>query len=98
MPLDASIVEEHKREITEAKQIARKLTMVVVPSEKMEDKEREKEKEEEKSDKVKQSHGHHSTYISTIGKTCLHVLSSASVLKHYFHQVSFVFHDESQSL
>ncbi|CAB1316327.1 unnamed protein product [Coregonus sp. 'balchen'] len=27
MPLDASIIEEHKREITEAKQIARKLTM-----------------------------------------------------------------------
>uniref|UniRef100_A0A6Q2ZBD0 THO complex subunit 2 n=1 Tax=Esox lucius TaxID=8010 RepID=A0A6Q2ZBD0_ESOLU len=51
MPLDASIVEEHKREITEAKQIARKLTMVVVPSEKTEDKEREKEKEEEKNDK-----------------------------------------------
>lgn len=51
MPLDASIVEEHKREITEAKQIARKLTMVVVPSEKTEDKEREKE--EEKNDKVK---------------------------------------------
>uniref|UniRef100_A0A4W5K2M4 THO complex subunit 2 n=1 Tax=Hucho hucho TaxID=62062 RepID=A0A4W5K2M4_9TELE len=51
MPLDASIVEEYKREITEAKQIARKLTMVVVPSEKIEDKEREKEKEEEKNDK-----------------------------------------------
>ncbi|XP_041750983.2 THO complex subunit 2 [Coregonus clupeaformis] len=51
MPLDASIIEEHKREITEAKQIARKLTMVVVPSEKTEDKEREKEKEEEKNDK-----------------------------------------------
>uniref|UniRef100_A0A673WZW9 THO complex subunit 2 n=1 Tax=Salmo trutta TaxID=8032 RepID=A0A673WZW9_SALTR len=50
MPLDASIVEEHKREITEAKQIARKLTMVVVPSEKTEDKEREKE--EEKNDKA----------------------------------------------
>ncbi|XP_067085203.1 THO complex subunit 2 [Osmerus mordax] len=51
MPLDAAIVEEHKRDITEAKQIARKLTMVVVPSEKSEDKDREKDKEEEKNDK-----------------------------------------------
>ncbi len=45
-------MEEHKREILEAKQIARKLTMVVVPSEKTEDKEKEKEKEEEKNEKV----------------------------------------------
>ncbi|KAI1898968.1 hypothetical protein AGOR_G00077840 [Albula goreensis] len=51
MPLDSTIVEEHKGEIQEAKQIARKLTMVVVPSEKSEDKEKEKEKEEEKNDK-----------------------------------------------
>uniref|UniRef100_A0A8C2DMS3 THO complex subunit 2 n=1 Tax=Cyprinus carpio TaxID=7962 RepID=A0A8C2DMS3_CYPCA len=51
LPLDSSIVEEHKREILEAKQIARKLTMVVVPSEKAEDKEKEKEKEEEKNEK-----------------------------------------------
>ncbi|ROI15854.1 THO complex subunit 2 [Anabarilius grahami] len=51
LPLDSSIVEEHKREILEAKQIARKLTMVVVPSEKTEDKEKEKEKEEEKNEK-----------------------------------------------
>ncbi len=43
-------MEEHKREILEAKQIARKLTMVVVPSEKAEDK--DKEKEEEKNEKV----------------------------------------------
>uniref|UniRef100_A0A8C2FWW8 THO complex subunit 2 n=1 Tax=Cyprinus carpio TaxID=7962 RepID=A0A8C2FWW8_CYPCA len=49
LPLDSSIVEEHKREILEAKQIARKLTMVLVPSEKTEDK--EKEKEEEKNEK-----------------------------------------------
>ncbi|MFT7796093.1 THO complex subunit 2-like [Arapaima gigas] len=49
LPLDATIMEEHKHEIMEAKQIARKLTMVVVPSEKNEDK--EKEKEEEKTEK-----------------------------------------------
>lgn len=52
LPLDSSIVEEHKREILEAKQIARKLTMVVVPSEKSDDKEKEKDKEEEKNEKV----------------------------------------------
>nr|XP_054586569.1 THO complex subunit 2 isoform X1 [Nothobranchius furzeri]XP_054586570.1 THO complex subunit 2 isoform X1 [Nothobranchius furzeri]XP_054586571.1 THO complex subunit 2 isoform X1 [Nothobranchius furzeri] len=51
MPLDATIIEEHKREISEAKQIARKLVMVVLPSEKSEDKEKEKEKEEEKNEK-----------------------------------------------
>uniref|UniRef100_A0A8D3DXW3 THO complex subunit 2 n=1 Tax=Scophthalmus maximus TaxID=52904 RepID=A0A8D3DXW3_SCOMX len=51
MPVDASIVEEHKRDISEAKQTARKLVMVVLPSEKSEDKEKEKEKEEEKNDK-----------------------------------------------
>lgn len=50
--MDPSILEEHKREITEAKQIARKLTMVVVPSEKTEEKDKEKEKEEEKNEKV----------------------------------------------
>ncbi|XP_037543995.1 THO complex subunit 2 isoform X2 [Nematolebias whitei] len=49
MPLDATIMEEHKRDISEAKQIARKLVMVVLPSEKSEDK--EKEKEEEKNEK-----------------------------------------------
>lgn len=52
MPLDATIIEEHKRDISEAKQIARKLVMVVLPSEKSEDKEKEKEKEEEKNEKV----------------------------------------------
>uniref|UniRef100_A0A4W4EML8 THO complex subunit 2 n=1 Tax=Electrophorus electricus TaxID=8005 RepID=A0A4W4EML8_ELEEL len=51
LPLDSTIIEEHKREILEAKQIARKLTMVVVPSEKTDDKEKEKEKEEEKNEK-----------------------------------------------
>ena len=51
LPQDVSIVEEHKKEIQEAKQIARKLVMVVVPSEKSEDK--DKEKEEEKNDKVR---------------------------------------------
>lgn len=52
LPLDSSIIEEHKREILEAKQIARKLTMVVVPSEKSDDKEKEKDKEEDKNEKV----------------------------------------------
>uniref|UniRef100_A0A3Q2NPJ1 THO complex subunit 2 n=1 Tax=Fundulus heteroclitus TaxID=8078 RepID=A0A3Q2NPJ1_FUNHE len=51
MPVDATIVEEHKREISEAKQIARKLVTVLLPSEKSEDKEKEKEKEEEKNEK-----------------------------------------------
>uniref|UniRef100_A0A7N9AXV8 THO complex subunit 2 n=1 Tax=Mastacembelus armatus TaxID=205130 RepID=A0A7N9AXV8_9TELE len=51
MPLDAVIVEEHKRDISEAKQIARKLVMVVLPSEKSEDREKDKEKEEEKNEK-----------------------------------------------
>ena len=52
MPPDAAIVEEHKRDISEAKQIARKLVMVVLPSEKNEDKDKEKEKEEEKNEQV----------------------------------------------
>uniref|UniRef100_A0A3P9IZH7 THO complex subunit 2 n=1 Tax=Oryzias latipes TaxID=8090 RepID=A0A3P9IZH7_ORYLA len=51
MPLDVTIIEEHKREISEAKQIARKLVMVVLPSDKSEDREKEKEKEEEKFEK-----------------------------------------------
>ncbi|XP_061818177.1 THO complex subunit 2 isoform X1 [Nerophis lumbriciformis] len=50
LPVDATIVEEHKRVISEAKQIARRLVMVVVPSEKSEDKEKEKDKEEEKTE------------------------------------------------
>lgn len=52
MPQDATIIEEHKRQISEAKQIARKLVMVVLPTEKSEDKEKDKEKEEEKNEKV----------------------------------------------
>ncbi|XP_063046121.1 THO complex subunit 2 [Engraulis encrasicolus] len=51
MPVNSTIEEEHKREILEAKQIARKLTMVVLPSEKNDDKEKEKEKDEEKNEK-----------------------------------------------
>uniref|UniRef100_A0A3P9JYT3 THO complex subunit 2 n=1 Tax=Oryzias latipes TaxID=8090 RepID=A0A3P9JYT3_ORYLA len=51
MPLDVTIIDEHKREISEAKQIARKLVMVVLPSDKSEDREKEKEKEEEKFEK-----------------------------------------------
>ncbi|KFO18991.1 THO complex subunit 2 [Fukomys damarensis] len=44
-------MDEHKREIVEAKQIVRKLTMVVLSSEKLDEREKEKEKEEEKVDK-----------------------------------------------
>ncbi|XP_008271389.2 THO complex subunit 2 isoform X15 [Oryctolagus cuniculus] len=51
LPADNCIMDEHKREIVEAKQIVRKLTMVVLSSEKMDEREREKEKEEEKVDK-----------------------------------------------
>lgn len=45
-------MDEHKREIVEAKQIVRKLTMVVLSSEKIDEREKEKEKEEEKVEKV----------------------------------------------
>ncbi|XP_073497185.1 THO complex subunit 2 [Phyllobates terribilis] len=52
LPLDSSILEEHKREVIEAKQIIRKMTMVVLSSDKSEDKEKEKEKDEEKTEKT----------------------------------------------
>lgn len=45
-------MDEHKREIVEAKQIVRKLTMVVLSSDKIDEREKEKEKEEEKVEKV----------------------------------------------
>ncbi|XP_048461252.1 THO complex subunit 2-like [Rhincodon typus] len=51
LPLDANILEHHKREIFEAKQIARKLTLVVLSADKPDEKEKEKEKEEEKNEK-----------------------------------------------
>uniref|UniRef100_A0A8C5VA92 THO complex subunit 2 n=1 Tax=Microcebus murinus TaxID=30608 RepID=A0A8C5VA92_MICMU len=51
LPADNCIMDEHKREIVEAKQIVRKLTMVVLSSEKMDEREKEKEKEEEKVEK-----------------------------------------------
>ncbi|XP_043560804.1 THO complex subunit 2 isoform X1 [Chiloscyllium plagiosum] len=51
LPLDANILEHHKREIVEAKQIARKLTLVVLSADKPDEKEKEKEKEEEKNEK-----------------------------------------------
>uniref|UniRef100_A0A2K6N0Q3 THO complex subunit 2 n=1 Tax=Rhinopithecus bieti TaxID=61621 RepID=A0A2K6N0Q3_RHIBE len=44
LPADNCIMDEHKREIAEAKQIVRKLTMVVLSSEKMDEREKEKEK------------------------------------------------------
>ncbi|XP_068930134.1 THO complex subunit 2 isoform X8 [Petaurus breviceps papuanus] len=51
LPVDNTILDEHKQEIVEAKQIVRKLTMVVLSSEKMDERDKEKEKEEEKTDK-----------------------------------------------
>ncbi|XP_055499527.1 THO complex subunit 2 isoform X3 [Leucoraja erinacea] len=51
LPLDSNILEQHKREIVEAKQIARKLTLVVLSADKPDEKEKEKEKEEEKNEK-----------------------------------------------
>ena len=41
-------MDEHKREIVEAKQIVRKLTMVVLSSDKIDEREKEKEKALEK--------------------------------------------------
>ncbi|XP_072285366.1 THO complex subunit 2-like [Pyxicephalus adspersus] len=46
LPLDNSILEDHKKEVIEAKQIVRKLSLVVLSSEK------EKERDEEKTDKT----------------------------------------------
>ncbi|XP_057353480.1 THO complex subunit 2-like [Manis pentadactyla] len=51
LPADDCIMEEHKREIVEAKQIVRKLTVVVLSLEKIDEREKEKEKEEEKVEK-----------------------------------------------
>ncbi|KAM5290917.1 THO complex subunit 2 isoform 6-T7 [Glossophaga mutica] len=48
LPADNCIMDEHKREIVEAKQIVRKLTMVVLSSEKIDEREKDKEKEDEK--------------------------------------------------
>lgn len=50
LPPDVTIVEEHKRGISEAKQFARKLVMPVLPTDKNEDK--DKDKEDDKNDKV----------------------------------------------
>lgn len=51
LPMDSTILEEHKREIMEAKQIVRKLTLVILSSDKTDEKEKEKDKEEEKTEK-----------------------------------------------
>uniref|UniRef100_A0A3B3ZEY6 THO complex subunit 2 n=1 Tax=Periophthalmus magnuspinnatus TaxID=409849 RepID=A0A3B3ZEY6_9GOBI len=51
MPVDAAIIEEHKRDISEAKQTARKLVMVVLPSEKNDDKDKDKDKDDDKNEK-----------------------------------------------
>ncbi|XP_044124914.1 THO complex subunit 2-like [Bufo gargarizans] len=52
LPLDSSILEEHKKEVVEARQLMRKMTMVVLSSEKSEEKDKEKEKDEEKAEKA----------------------------------------------
>ncbi|XP_069895884.1 THO complex subunit 2 isoform X5 [Dipodomys merriami] len=51
LPADSCIMDEHKREIVEAKQIVRKLNMVVLSSEKMDEREKEKEKDDDKVEK-----------------------------------------------
>ncbi|CAK6441230.1 unnamed protein product [Pipistrellus nathusii] len=51
LPADNCIMDEYKREMVEAKEIVRKLTMVVLSSEKIDKPEKEKEKEEEKVEK-----------------------------------------------
>lgn len=48
MPPDATIVEEHKRDVSEAKQLDRKLVKLVLPT----DKNEEKDKEDDKNEKV----------------------------------------------
>nr|XP_044996003.1 THO complex subunit 2 isoform X2 [Jaculus jaculus]XP_044996004.1 THO complex subunit 2 isoform X2 [Jaculus jaculus] len=51
LPADNCIMDEYKREIVEAKQIVRKLTMVVLSSEKLDERDKEKDKEDEKVEK-----------------------------------------------
>ncbi|XP_055468107.1 THO complex subunit 2 isoform X3 [Psammomys obesus] len=51
LPADNCIMDEYKREIVEAKQIVRKLTMVVLSSEKYDDRDKEKDKDDEKVEK-----------------------------------------------
>ncbi|KAH0510598.1 THO complex subunit 2 [Microtus ochrogaster] len=46
LPADSCIVNEYKREIVEAKHIVRKLTMVVLPSDKSDEREKEKKKDD----------------------------------------------------
>nr|NP_001366034.1 THO complex subunit 2-like [Jaculus jaculus] len=46
LPTDNCIMNEYKREIVEAKQIVRKLTMVILPSDKTDDREKEKKKDD----------------------------------------------------
>lgn len=51
LPADNCIMDEYKREIVEAKQIVRKLTMVVLSSEKLDERDKEKDKDDEKVEK-----------------------------------------------
>ncbi|XP_040179868.1 THO complex subunit 2 [Rana temporaria] len=52
LPMDNSILEEHKKEVMEAKLIVRKLNLVVLSSEKNDEKDKEKEKDDEKAEKA----------------------------------------------
>ncbi|XP_073455534.1 THO complex subunit 2 [Aquarana catesbeiana] len=52
LPLDNSILEEHKKKVIEAKQIVRKLNLVVLSSEKNDERDKEKEKDDEKNEKA----------------------------------------------
>ncbi|XP_063288176.1 THO complex subunit 2 [Pelobates fuscus] len=51
LPLDSTIFEEHKKEVLEAKQLVRKLTLVILSSDKSDEKEKDKDKDEEKAEK-----------------------------------------------
>ncbi|KAH0517983.1 THO complex subunit 2, partial [Microtus ochrogaster] len=51
LPADNCIMDEYKREIVEAKQIVRKLTMVVLSTEKLDERDKEKDKDDEKVEK-----------------------------------------------
>ncbi|TWW74883.1 THO complex subunit 2 [Takifugu flavidus] len=53
MPPDVTIVEEHKRDISEAKQLDRKLVKLVLPTDKNEEKDKEDDKNEKLPDNQK---------------------------------------------
>ncbi|XP_032812381.1 THO complex subunit 2 isoform X4 [Petromyzon marinus] len=52
LPVDSEMVEQHKREFAEVRQLFRKMNMVVLPTDKPEEKEKEKDKEDEPKEKL----------------------------------------------